>query len=83
MTSTLADAISPQVDATHVRAGTADVRMAVLVPCKDEEVTIGSVIAAFRAALPGAAVWVCDNGSRDNTALYAAEAGAIVNGTGP
>ncbi|MDA8163859.1 MAG: glycosyltransferase family 2 protein [Desulfobacteraceae bacterium] len=53
-------------------------RIAVLVPCYNEEQTVGSVVRDFRAALPGARVYVYDNNSRDQTAARAREAGAIV-----
>ena len=52
--------------------------VAVLVPCRDEEQTVGQVVRAFAAALPGCRVHVCDNGSRDRTAAVAAQAGALV-----
>lgn len=53
-------------------------RIAVLVPCHNEEVAIGSVVSGFRAALPGASVYVYDNNSGDRTREVAAAAGAIV-----
>ncbi len=53
-------------------------RVAVLLPCLNEEATIGSVVSQFRVALPGASVHVCDNGSTDRTAQAAREAGAEV-----
>src|ERR1700687_5720548 len=53
-------------------------RIAVLVPCYNEEAAIGKVVADFRAALPGAVVYVYDNVSTDRTADRAREAGAIV-----
>jgi glycosyltransferase involved in cell wall biosynthesis len=53
-------------------------RTAVLVPCYNEEVAIATVIAAFRAALPDAAIYVYDNNSRDRTVEVARQAGAIV-----
>ena len=53
-------------------------RIAVLLPCLNEQATIGDVVAAFRSALPGAAIYVCDNGSDDGTAEAAAAAGATV-----
>ncbi|HEU0134487.1 MAG TPA: glycosyltransferase family 2 protein [Allosphingosinicella sp.] len=53
-------------------------RIAVLLPCFNEEAAIGQTVAAFRAALPDAAVYVYDNNSRDRTREVAAEAGAIV-----
>ena len=53
-------------------------RVAVLVPCKNEGLTIAGVVQAFRAELPSAQLWVCDNGSSDDTAARAAQAGARV-----
>jgi glycosyltransferase involved in cell wall biosynthesis len=53
-------------------------RVAVLVPCYNEEVAIGKVVADFRAALPEAAIYVYDNNSRDRTVEVAAAAGAVV-----
>src|SRR5438309_8365908 len=53
-------------------------RVAVLVPCYNEEATIAAVVEAFRAALPGAAVHVYDNNSTDRTAEVARAAGAHV-----
>ncbi|WP_423602774.1 glycosyltransferase family 2 protein [Sphingomonas sp. MS122] len=55
-------------------------RIAVILPCYNEEAAIGQTVAAFRAALPGAAIYVYDNNSRDRTAEVAREAGAIVRG---
>ena len=53
-------------------------RIAVLLPCYNEEAAIAQTVAAFRAALPTAAIYVYDNNSRDRTAEIAAAAGAIV-----
>jgi glycosyltransferase involved in cell wall biosynthesis len=53
-------------------------KIAVLIPCHNEEQTIGQVVEAFRAALPFAEIYVYDNNSKDSTARVAAEAGAIV-----
>lgn len=53
-------------------------RVAVLVPCRNEAVTVGHVVAAMRAALPGADVHVYDNASTDDTAAVARAAGALV-----
>jgi glycosyltransferase involved in cell wall biosynthesis len=53
-------------------------RLAVLVPCYNEEAAIGKVVRDFRAALPDAAIYVYDNNSRDQTMAQAREAGAIV-----
>lgn len=52
--------------------------VAVLVPCRDEALTVPGVVAAFEAALPGATVYVYDNRSTDRTAEAAAAAGAVV-----
>src|SRR6266702_2008526 len=53
-------------------------RIAVLVPCYNEEAAVATVVADFRTALPSAEVYVYDNNSRDRTAAVAREAGAIV-----
>ena len=53
-------------------------RIAVLLPCYNEEAAIARTVAGFRAALPGATVYVYDNNSRDRTAEVARAAGAIV-----
>ena len=55
-------------------------RIAVLIPCYNEEVAIPKVIADFRAQLPGAVIYVYDNNSRDQTAAAARAAGAVVRG---
>lgn len=54
------------------------VSVAVLIPCHNEAATIAQVVQGFRAALPGAAVYVYDNNSTDRTAELAAAAGAMV-----
>lgn len=51
---------------------------AVLLPCYNEEITIGKVIRDFRSALPDATVYVYDNNSTDHTAEIAEQEGAIV-----
>jgi glycosyltransferase involved in cell wall biosynthesis len=53
-------------------------RVAVLVPCFNEEATIGKVVADFRAALPEATIYVYDNNSADRTSEVARAAGALV-----
>ena len=53
-------------------------RIAVLVPCYNEEAAVATVVADFRKALPSAEIYVYDNNSRDRTAALAREAGAIV-----
>src|SRR5438270_1229952 len=53
-------------------------RVAVLIPCFNEEAAIAKVVADFRAALPEAAVYVYDNNSTDRTVDVARAAGALV-----
>jgi glycosyltransferase involved in cell wall biosynthesis len=53
--------------------------VAVLVPCYNEETTIGAVVSDFKVALPNARIFVCDNNSSDATAAKAREAGATVS----
>ena len=53
-------------------------RIAVLVPCYNEEKTVAQVVQDFRAVLPQAIIYVYDNNSKDQTAQRAAAAGAIV-----
>ena len=53
-------------------------RIAVLLPCYNEEAAIAQTVAGFRAALPDAEIYVYDNNSSDRTREIAAEAGAIV-----
>jgi glycosyltransferase involved in cell wall biosynthesis len=53
-------------------------RVAVLVPCYNEEISIAKVVAEFHAALPVATIYVYDNNSSDRTAEVAAAAGAVV-----
>jgi glycosyltransferase involved in cell wall biosynthesis len=57
---------------------TEQVRIAVLLPCHNEESSIARVVAGFRAALPGAMIYVYDNASWDSTAEVAVAAGAVV-----
>src|ERR1700752_4784441 len=56
----------------------ADLRIAVLVPCYNEEAAVATVVADFRNALPAAAIYVYDNNSKDRTLAVAREAGAEV-----
>jgi glycosyltransferase involved in cell wall biosynthesis len=53
-------------------------RIAVLVPCFNEEAAVATVVADFRKALPTAQIYVYDNNSSDRTAAVAREAGAEV-----
>lgn len=52
--------------------------IAVLVPCFNEEATVGKVVADFRNVLPDATIYVFDNNSTDRTVEVAREAGAVV-----
>jgi glycosyltransferase involved in cell wall biosynthesis len=56
----------------------ADLRIAVLVPCFNEEAAVATVVADFRNALPSATIYVYDNNSKDRTVAVAREAGAEV-----
>ena len=53
-------------------------RVAVVIPCHDEELTVAKVVADFRAALPEARILVVDNASGDHTSDVALQAGAEV-----
>jgi glycosyltransferase involved in cell wall biosynthesis len=53
-------------------------RVAVAIPCHNEAATIARVVADFRAALPGAAIYVFDNNSSDGSGRLARSAGAEV-----
>ena len=53
-------------------------KIAVLLPCYNEEAAIAQTVGGFRAALPSATVYVYDNNSRDRTREVAAAAGAVV-----
>jgi glycosyltransferase involved in cell wall biosynthesis len=53
-------------------------KIAILIPCYNEEVTIAKVVRGFRHELPQAEVYVFDNGSTDQTAQKAKDAGAVV-----
>ena len=53
-------------------------RIAVALPYYNEEATIAQTIASFRAHLPNAQIWVCDNRSSDRTSEVAQASGAHV-----
>ena len=57
---------------------TATPRIAIILPCYNEAAAIAQTVADFRAALPGATVYVYDNNSSDTTVEVARAAGAIV-----
>ena len=58
--------------------GGAELRVAVILPCYNEEAAIAQVVADFRVALPHALIYVYDNNSSDQTIERATAAGAIV-----
>lgn len=53
-------------------------KVAVLIPCFNEELTVARVVADFREALPSADIYVFDNASTDQTSVLAKRAGAAV-----
>lgn len=53
-------------------------KIAVLVPCYNEELTVEKVVADFKKELPDADIYVYDNNSTDRTAELALKAGAIL-----
>lgn len=60
----------------EMRLGVANI--AVLIPCYNEEMTIGDVVHSYKALLPSSAVYVYDNNSTDDSVRVAEAAGAIV-----
>ncbi len=61
--------------ASHIAA---PLRIAVLLPCYNEEAAVAQTVAGFRASLPDADIYVYDNNSTDRTREVAQAAGAIV-----
>lgn len=53
-------------------------RVAVIIPCLDEEKTIKKVVEDYKRVLPRAHIYVYDNGSTDNTVINAREADAFI-----
>ncbi|MBQ8465971.1 MAG: glycosyltransferase [Alphaproteobacteria bacterium] len=53
-------------------------KVAVLIPCYNEEIAVGKVVSKFQQVLPEAQIYVYDNNSTDNTVIEAQKAGAIV-----
>ena len=53
-------------------------RIAVLLPCYNEEAAVAATVSGFKQALPGATIYVYDNNSSDRTCAVAAKAGAVV-----
>jgi len=57
---------------------TAGIKTAILIPCHNEEITVGKVVDELHRELPSAAIYVFDNCSTDSTASIAREHGAVV-----
>jgi glycosyltransferase involved in cell wall biosynthesis len=53
-------------------------KIAVLIPCYNEEATISDVVVSFKNVLPDAVIYVYDNNSKDASRIAAKEAGAII-----
>lgn len=53
-------------------------KLAVLIPCYNEEKTISKVVTDFKETLPEAVIYVYDNNSTDSSVKLAKEAGAVV-----
>lgn len=70
--------VSRETGARVRQNGQRQARVAVLIPCYNEELTIGEVVGEFRAQLPLADIYVFDNNSTDKTVEKAREAGAHV-----
>ncbi len=73
-----AHAALARLEARLLELRTTGPRIAVLLPCYNEEAAIGGTVAAFKASLPQADIYVYDNNSRDRTIEVAVAAGAIV-----
>ncbi|MEA2897393.1 MAG: hypothetical protein QOJ84_3008 [Bradyrhizobium sp.] len=74
----MAEALAQFAKTEYPQAGTAQPRIAVLVPCFNEEAAVATVVADFRKSLPSAEIFVYDNNSSDRTKAIAVEAGAQV-----
>src|SRR2546429_4779281 len=74
----MAEALARFAEQELPQADTAQPRIAVLVPCYNEEAAVATVVADFRKALPSAKMFVYDNNSGDSTIAVAREAGAEV-----
>src|SRR6266850_2111295 len=74
----MAKALAQFAQREFPQAEPAQPRVAVLVPCFNEEAAVATVVADFRKALPSAEIYVYDNNSSDRTKAVAVEAGAQV-----
>src|SRR6266567_8844652 len=68
----------PRQTGTGTQAMSEFARLAVLIPCYNEEAAIAKVVTDFKAALPRADIYVYDNNSKDRTIEVARAAGAVV-----
>lgn len=74
----MAEALAQFAQREFPQAEPAQPRVAVLIPCFNEEAAVATVISDFRKALPAAEIFVYDNNSSDRTITAAREAGAEV-----
>src|ERR1700742_3828524 len=74
----MAEALAQFAREQQPQTETAQPRVAVLVPCFNEEAAVATVVADFRKALPSAEIYVYDNNSSDRTRAIAVETGAQV-----
>src|SRR3954469_19609437 len=74
----MAEALAQFAREQHPQTETAQPRIAVLVPCFNEEAAVATVVADFLNALPSAEIYVYDNNSSDLTTAIASQAGAEV-----
>jgi glycosyltransferase involved in cell wall biosynthesis len=70
--------VERMVPASGEQADATQLKIAVLLPCYNEGLVIGTVIERFRMAMPGAKIYVYDNNSSDASVDVALRAGAIV-----
>jgi glycosyltransferase involved in cell wall biosynthesis len=68
--------VDPLVRDTRLNHGS--LQIAIIIPCRNEETTIGAVVGGFAKHLPKAKIYVCDNNSVDRTKALARKAGALV-----
>jgi glycosyltransferase involved in cell wall biosynthesis len=71
--STIMDSLKPSAESILSKH-----KIVVLVPCFNEELTVGKTVEGFRQALPFATIYVYDNNSTDRTVEVAEAAGAVV-----
>jgi glycosyltransferase involved in cell wall biosynthesis len=76
--ASMAEALAQFAREQQPQPETAQPRVAVLMPCFNEEAAVAAVVADFRKALPAAEIYVYDNNSSDRTVAVAVEAGAKV-----